>query len=109
MKYLGPISSSSGSRRLYVDLSPQLDTSELLSTASIVTDNSNVTISSVSIPTSDITAKDGTILPANKTVAFRTTCSGGENILVSLIIDYTTDASNQDKTIVKLKISPQII
>lgn len=109
MKYLGPLNSSSGSRRLWLDLSPQLDTSESLSTATVTSDNGNVTISSMSIVTSGTTTKDGTILPANQTVTFRASCSGGENMLVSLTCDYTTDANNQDKTVVKLKIAPQII
>lgn len=106
---LGPISSISGSRRFFCDISPQLDTSESLSTANVTADNTNVSISSISISTSGITTKAGPVLPANQTVIFRASCSGSDNTLVSLTIDYTTDAGNQDKTIVKLKIAPQII
>lgn len=63
----------------------------------------------LSILTRDITTRDGTVLPANKTVYFRVNCSGGETTISQLTVDYTTDASNRDKTIVRLKIAPQII
>lgn len=109
MQYLGPLSSTSGSRIFYVDISPQLDTSESLSTINVSTDHSSISISSSTILSSDLTTKAGTTLSAGKSMSFRASCSGGSNDLASIIIDYTTDASNRDKTVVKLKLVPEII
>ena len=109
MLALGPISSISGSRRFYVDLSPQLDTSELVNGLAITSDNSNIIISSPTILAADLTTKSGAVLSANKAVSFRAACSGGDNAISSIYIDYTTDASNHDITIVKLRLVPEIL
>lgn len=108
MNILGPLSSTSGSCVFYVDLSSQLDTSESLSTVNI-TSSDDLSISQQGIVPNDITTKAGNVLLTNKSVYFRVSCSGGQNTIAQLTINYTTDASNQNLTLVKLKLAPTII
>lgn len=110
MKILGPLSSENGgSRRFFVDFSNQLNSGENLSTIDISCDDTDITISSESILTDDITTSNGDILPEGKTVTFRAACSVSKNIIVLITVSYTTTDSNADSSTVKLKIVPTIL
>lgn len=111
MKYLGPLSSSlSGTRIFYVDLQQQLDTSETVSSIDTLTCNdSDVVLSSSSILSSNLTTKDGHVLPANKSISFRAGCGVSKNSVAQIDIEYTTSLSNTDSTSVFLKVVPTIL
>ena len=109
MKYLGPVSSPSGSRILYVSLQNQLNTTETLSSIdSLTSDDTSLTISSQTITTGDITTSDGTVLPANQTVQFRAAATVEKTNTACLTLQYTTDLSNTDSTKIFVKIVPII-
>lgn len=56
-----------------------------------------------------MTTKDGHVLPANKSIQFRASCSNEQNSLVEITIDYTTSLNNTDATVVYLKTVAKII
>ena len=111
MKQLGPLSSSlSGTQKYFVDISPQLNTSETISSIdTMISSDSDVILSASGILSSAVTTKDGHVLPANQSIQFRAGCGVEKNSVAEITIEYSTSDSNTNSTIIYIKVVPSII